>query len=78
MAPRKRTTTAAEPEVPTVAVEWIRTTSDAASEHGCRIADRRYHGRAGEQVQMRTDDAQILAGGGFVKYLPEPEPEQVV
>ncbi len=75
---KRSTTAAAEPEVPTVAVEWLRTTSDAASEHGCRIGDRRYQGRAGQQVQMRSDDAQILVGGGFVKYAAEPEPEQVV
>jgi hypothetical protein len=69
----QRNTAAAEPTAPTVLVQWLRTTSDAAHEGGGHIGNRRYTGRAGEQVQIREDDAQILAGGGYVKYVVEPE-----
>lgn len=48
---------------------------DAVSEGGCHIGPRHCRGRAGEQVQMRTDDAQILVRR-FVKHLAQPR-EQV-
>lgn len=51
----------------TVLVQWLRTTSDAAHEGGANIGDRRYTGRAGQQVEMRADDAEILAANGYVK-----------
>jgi hypothetical protein len=86
MATRSRRTTttttttttepAAEPPVPMVLVQWLRTTTDAASEGGGRIGDRRYEGRTGQQVEIREDDAQVLAlaGAGFVRYMAEAEP----
>jgi hypothetical protein len=64
---QRSSTTAAKPVVPTVLVQWLRTTTDAASEGGAHIGPRHYRGRTGEQVQIRADDAEILAGAGFVK-----------
>jgi hypothetical protein len=82
-ATRKRTTAAAEPA--TVLVEWIRDAPlapihprlghDQSAPGAADIGGRRYGGRVGERATIRADDAEILAGGGFVKYLPEPEPE---
>jgi hypothetical protein len=41
-----------------VLVEWTRTTTDAASEHGCNIGDRHYEGRAAAgYVRRVADDA---------------------
>jgi hypothetical protein len=36
------------------------------------IGGRRYGGHLGEQVEIRADDAEILAANGFVKYLAGP------
>jgi hypothetical protein len=66
MAARRRTAPQ-EPAPPSVLVEWTGTTTDAGSEGGCNIGPRHYQGRAGEQVQMRSDDAEILAAGGYVR-----------
>jgi hypothetical protein len=52
-------------------VRWLRSTADAANEGGCHIGDRHYEGRAGELVEVRADDAAILAAGGFVSYVVE-------
>jgi hypothetical protein len=68
MAARRRTAPQ-EPPPPSVLVEWTRTTSDAASEHSCSIGDRRYRGRLGERVEIRSDDAEILAAGGYVNVV---------
>jgi len=57
---------AAEPVVPTVLVQWLRSTSNAASEGGCHIGDRRYQGRAGERVEIPAADAQVLMAARFV------------
>lgn len=69
----KRTTAVAEPSVPMVAVEWLVTTSNASHEGGCRIGPRHYTGARGQQVQMRADDAEILAANHFVRYVAEVE-----
>jgi hypothetical protein len=77
MARSKQSTTAvAEPAVPMVTVEWLRTTTDAASEGGAHIGPRHYTGRIGQQVEIRADDAEILAASGYVKTVAS-EPEQV-
>ncbi len=73
--PRKPSSTAAaEPVVPTVLVEWLVTTANASHEGGAHIGDRHYTGRASQQVEIREDDAQVLAGAGFVQYAAEAEP----
>lgn len=60
-----------EPIVPTVMVEWLRSTGDAAHEGGGHIGDRHYQGRAGWKARIRADDAEILAAGGYVKRVGE-------
>jgi hypothetical protein len=68
---QRSSTTAAEPVVPTVLVQWLRTTPKAASEGGAHIGPRHYRGRTGEQVEIREDDAVILAANGYVKAVAE-------
>ncbi len=72
MATRKRNSTiTAEPAVPTVTVEWLVTTSNASHKGGAHIGDRHYSGRAGEQVEIREDDAEVLLAAGFVQVVAE-------
>lgn len=74
MATRSRRTTAvAEPAVPTVMVEWLVSTANASHEGGCNIGGRRYEGRAGQQVEIREDDAAILVANHFVRYAAQSE-----
>lgn len=65
------------PAVPAVLVQWLRTTTDAATEGGGHIGDRHYTGRIGQQVQMRADDAEILVANHYVRYVAEQEAEPV-
>jgi hypothetical protein len=83
VATRKRntTTTAPGPVVPTVLVTWIRHAPlaamhpllgrDPTSSGAGEIGGRRYGGRLGERVEIREDDAAILAAGGYVQYGPK-------